>query len=179
MVDPVVFSLCAILFFLIGISVATLRPQQVVGHPWLVLAILALTSAAAVWTLVDFQERAFTITVDPASEPLIQRNDPGIPAYEQAKKDFGNDDLYVIAMETDDVFQQENLERLARLTDQLRRLPGIAEVESLTRVLFDPLRPRARKDRCLEADEACFPVIQTNWRAFEAVFLKIRFIAKY
>ena len=145
MVDPVVFSLCAILFFLIGISVATLRPQQVVGHPWLVLAILALTSAAAVWTLVDFQERAFTITVDPASEPLIQRNDPGIPAYEQAKKDFGNDDLYVIAMETDDVFEQENLERLARLTDQLRRLPGIAEVESLTRVLsirYDPERER-------------------------------------
>ncbi len=135
MIDPVSFGLGAAFFLLAGIALATLLPRRIIDHPWLVLAVLLGVSGAAVAVLVNFETREFTIDVDPASEPLIQRNDPGIPVYEQAKKDFGNDDVYVVAMETDDVFERENLERLARLTNELRRLPGISEVESLTRVL--------------------------------------------
>ena len=111
------------------------RPRAIVDHPFVVLATLVAVSAASVWVLLDFEKRRLTIDVDPASEPLIQRSDPGIPIYEQAKKDFGNDDVYVIAMETEDVFQRGNLERLSRLTEELLTLPGVASVESLTRVL--------------------------------------------
>ena len=135
MTDPLSFGLGAVLFFASGFALVLLRPRTIVGHPWAVMALLAVVSAAALFALVDFSERRFTIDVDPASEPLIQRNEPGIPVYAQAKKDFGNDDVYVVAMETEDVFARPHLERLERLTGALRGLPGVASVESLARVL--------------------------------------------
>ena len=133
--DPVSFALVATLALTTGIVIALVRPTTVIDNPEITVAILAAISVAVLFALVRTDPLGFTIDVDPASEPLIGRNDPGIPIYRRAIRDFGNDDLYVIAMETEDVFTEANLSTLMRLTNQLRRLPGVAEVESLARVL--------------------------------------------
>ncbi len=133
--DPVSFALMATFVLAAGITIALVRPLLVIDNPQITIAILAAISLAALAMLVRTEPIGFTIDVDPASEPLIGRNDPGIPIYQRAIRDFGNDDVYVIAMETDDVFTEDNLSTLVRLTGELRRLPGIAEVESLARVL--------------------------------------------
>jgi len=152
-IDPVVFGSCATLFFGLGLALVAIRPALMVHHPRSVLLLLGTVSVAALGALVDFGEGRFAIDVDPASEPLIRRNDPGIPIYEQAKKDFGNDDVYVVAMETDEVFKTEHLERLARLTGELRGLPGVASVESLAEVLsirWDPDRELVRVSKLMK-----------------------------
>lgn len=133
--DPVTFALSATLLLSVGIVMAVLRPTAVIDNAEVALGILAAVSCGALFALIRLEPLGFTIDVDPASEPLIQRNDPGIPIYHAATRDFGNDDVYVVAMQVDDVFTAENLETVRQLTNEIRRLPGIASVESLARVL--------------------------------------------
>ena len=84
------------------------------------------------------------IGVDPSSEPLLPTRDPGRAVYEQATLEFGDDDIYVVAIETDDVFTAENLARLRRLTRATRRLPGVRDAQSLVRVDHVWLNPRSQ-----------------------------------
>ena len=136
--SPLAFSLCAGGVVAAGLAVAHWRPGWVVDHPRKVLALVAAISLGAVAVLVRLDPLGFTISVDPASEPLIPSSDPGIPVYQQAVLDFGSDDVYVIAMEArgGDVFTHANLTMLRELTHRLRGLPGVAEVESLARVPY-------------------------------------------
>lgn len=135
LIEPATFALLATLFLVGGLTVALLWPDVVVDQPQIVMGVLTAVTIGAAAALVTVDPPGFTIDVDPASEPLIQRDDPGIPIYKSATDDFGNDDVYVIAMETDDVFSRDSLQVIERLTNGIRRLPGIAAVESLTRVL--------------------------------------------
>ena len=51
-------------------------------------------------------------------------------------REFGDDEVYVVAMETeDDVFRREHLERLRRLTDAIAQLPEVRRVQSLVDVV--------------------------------------------
>ena len=118
-IDPALFAPAASLALLIGLAIAALRPTAVVDYPCSVLAILAVCTIAAAATLVRVDPLGFTIDVDPASEPLIGRNDPGIPIYRDAVRDFGNDDLYMIAMEVEsDVFARKPQDVWQRLLDR-------------------------------------------------------------
>ncbi len=131
-IEPALFALGTGLALAAGLATAVWRPTWIVDHPRVVLAALAAITLIAAAMLVRFDPPGFTIDIDPASEPLIGRDDPNLPVYRGAVRDFGNDDLYVIAMHVeDDVFTRENLETIERLTQQIQRLPGIAEVESL------------------------------------------------
>ncbi len=135
MIAPLPFALLATLFLVGGLALAALRPALVVDHPRGILLVLAIVTLGAAAALVRLDPPGFTIDIDPASEPLLRRHDPARDVYARATASFGNDDVYVIAMETDDVFTRDNLETLQRLTGRLRQLPGIAAVESLTWVL--------------------------------------------
>ena len=137
-------------FFAAGIAVAFARPGWLVDHPRVALAVVAAISVGAVAGLIRLDPPRFRLTIDPASEPLIGRDDPGRPVYRQATRDFGSDDVYVIAMETDNVFTHENLTVLRELNRKLRGLPGIASVESLARALavrWDPEHELVSVDR--------------------------------
>jgi len=135
LIDAHAFGLGAASFIAGGLAWAWLRPQSVVRRANLVFALVAGVSAAALFALVRFDPPGLTIDVDPASEPLIDPADPGIPVYQRAIRDFGHDDLYVVVMESEDTFARENLEALHRLTHRLRGVPGVAQVQSLARVV--------------------------------------------
>lgn len=132
---------------------ALVRPAVVVDRPRLVLALLAVVSGAALVALVRLEPPWLSIGVDPATEPMISRTDPGVSVYEQATRDFGDDDLYVVAMEVTgagDVFSRSHLETLRSVTNGLRALPGVSRVESLARVPYvhwDAPRERVSIDR--------------------------------
>ena len=130
-----------LLFVLVSgvvLSSATLavfvRPRWVVDHPRSVLAVVALVTLIAAGAVFKPSWPFFRIELDPSSEPLLPVSDPGQDVYRQAVLDFGSDDIFVIAMETDDVFTAENLEVVRRVTDEVRRLDGVSTVESLLEV---------------------------------------------
>jgi len=153
-IDPIFFTLGASFALLAGLAVAQIRPATIVDFPKTVLALIVVVSLAAVAMLVRIDPPGFTIDVDPASEPLIGRSDPGIPIYRDAVRDFGNDDIFVVAMHTEtDVFTRPNLETIERITQQIRRMPGIAEVESIAWVLsvrYDPERDLVEVARLMD-----------------------------
>jgi predicted RND superfamily exporter protein len=112
-----------------------LRPAWFVDRPRATLAALAAVTLLACVPLFRFSPFGLTLQIDPSTEPLLPRGDPARAAYEEAVREFGDDEVFVVALETDDVFRREQLERLRRVTDAIARLPEVRSVQSLTDVI--------------------------------------------
>ena len=112
-----------------------LRPRFFVDWPRATLAALALVTLLACLPLFRLSPFGLTLRIDPSTEPLLPRGDPARAAYEEAVREFGDDEVFVVAMETDDVFRRDRLERLRRITDAIARLPEVRSVQSLTDVI--------------------------------------------
>jgi uncharacterized protein len=142
-VDPQRFALLATAVLGGGLWLAARRPQRVIDHPRVVLALLLAVTAAACAVLVRLDPPGLRLAIDPSTEPLLPAGDPSYDAYRRAVRDFGDDQVYVIAMECDDVFTAENLRALRRVGDRISRLDGVRRVDSLARVTYfrwDPER---------------------------------------
>ena len=83
-----------------------------------------------------FEPPGLALAIDPSTEPLLPTGDPARESYARAVREFGDDEVYVVAMETeDDVFRREHLLRLRRLTDAIAQLPEVRRVQSLVDVV--------------------------------------------
>jgi len=134
MLTPIQFSVLASAVLGAGAWVALRRPHWIVDRPWTVLGILALITLAFAAAMFRLHPFGFRIGIDASSEPLLVEDDPGEPVYQRAILDFGDDDIYVIAMEADDVFTHDNLTTLRGVSDEIRKLPGVRGTECLTNV---------------------------------------------
>ena len=86
--------------------------------------------------LVRLHPLGLALEIDPSNEPLLPLHDPAQASYGRAVRDFGDDEVYVVAMETDaGVFQLDALERLRRVNDEIARLPEVRRVQSLADVV--------------------------------------------
>ena len=106
---------------------------------------MLLASVCAVAALVAPSPLRVRIDLDPSSTPLLPADDPAAAGYRQAVLDFGDDEIFVIAMETDDVFTREDLTVLRDLSRALPKIPGVRSTESLVNVSIirnDPVRDR-------------------------------------
>ena len=133
-VDPTSFAVVATVAIAAGLLAAALRPSAIVRRPWIVLALLAVVTAGAGASLLRLDPVGIALTIDPSTEPLLPTGDPGVAIYRNAVRDFGGDQLFVIAMECDDVFRFENLTALRRAGDAISRIDGVRSVKSLMRV---------------------------------------------
>jgi hydrophobe/amphiphile efflux-3 (HAE3) family protein len=112
------------------------RPGVVIGHPRAVLAAVAALTLLAAVPLVRLDPPGFALEIDPSTEPLLPTGDPAREGYARAVREFGDDEVYVVAMETeDDVFRREHLERLRRVNDAIAQLPEVRRVQSLADVV--------------------------------------------
>ena len=68
------------------------------------------------------------LEIDPSTEPLLPRFDPARDAYSAAVREFGDDEVYVLAMQTDDVFRPERLHVLRRVHDAVAQMPEVRRV---------------------------------------------------
>ena len=134
MLTALQFGIASTVVLGLAAAVAVLRPTWIVDFPRTVLALLALVTLGFGVALVRPHPLGFRIGIDASSEPLLVENDPGEPVYERAILDFGDDDVFVIAMETDDVFTQPNLATLRSVSDEIQKLPGVRGTESLVDV---------------------------------------------
>jgi uncharacterized protein len=131
---PIEFSLLAGAVLGLGAWVALRRPAWIVDYPWTVLAVLGLITLGFAASMIQLDPLRFRIGIDASSEPLLPENDPGEPVYQRAILDFGDDDIFVIAMETDEVFTQPNLATLRGVSDEIKKLPGVRGAESVVSV---------------------------------------------
>ncbi len=102
------------------LSGVTRRPRM-----WLVLSVLFGT--------VFSEFNPFVRTVDNVDYFRLE-DDPAAAFYEEFKRVFGNDEFFVIAFETDNLFTAENLGLLRDITTDLEKLEEAEKVRSLANV---------------------------------------------
>ncbi|MCP4003657.1 MAG: MMPL family transporter [bacterium] len=132
MIDALNFAAVSTVLFAGLLSLVALRPVFVADHPRAVLILLGLISLAALAALIRPDPLGLRVGLDPSSAPLLPGDRVGQEVYRDALLDFGTDDVYVVAMQTEDVFTSSALATLRRVTDRIRRLPGVRGAESLT-----------------------------------------------
>lgn len=133
---PLPFAALLVVLFGAAFAAVAWRPALVVGHPRAVLAAVGLVTLLALVPLVALDPPRFTLEIDPSTEPLLPADDPARATYAQAVREFGDDEVYVVAMETErGVFRHDALARLRRVTDAIAQLPEVRRVQSLADVV--------------------------------------------
>jgi uncharacterized protein len=128
--DAPVYAIAALLAA--AIWAAWARPEGVVAHARLVLAGVVALTVAALFQLVDSRTGEIRIRLDSSEQPMMRTDDPAQDVYREAIANFGDDDVFVIAMETGDVFSADHLHALRSLSDGIRHIEGVRATESLT-----------------------------------------------
>ena len=98
--------------------------QFVLRHRVPVLALIALISAAGVWSLLNAK-------ISSSLGKLFLANSSAYDQYLARVKEFGSDEHLVIAFEEDDVLSAESLRRLHSVTLALRKSDGAGRIMSL------------------------------------------------
>ena len=102
--------------------------EAVVKLKWpIIIAVTVLTAFFA------YQFKDIKINADIISS--LPDDDPVALLYKNIGEEFGGNDLGMIVLETDDIFQKEVLEHIKQITDTLKYTDGISTVTSLTDVI--------------------------------------------
>ncbi|NMB13333.1 MAG: RND family transporter [Firmicutes bacterium] len=102
--------------------------RYVVEHPWLFIGI------NVVITLI-FAGFASTLVIDDDMMNYLPENDPVVETFREVGDLFQGNAVGAIMVETDDIFTNETLQHLDRLTDLCSRVHGVSSVVSLTNVM--------------------------------------------
>src|SRR5688500_10308231 len=87
-----------------AISWAWRSPRQVVRHGVAVLVAAAVLTVIALAAIVRPHPLGTRVRLDPSEEPMIAHDEPARAAYDEAVGAFGDDDVFIVGMRTDDVF---------------------------------------------------------------------------
>ena len=107
------------------------RPEWIVGKPWAVIGSLLLVSGLAGFELFRLEPPGVNLTLDPSTEPLLPAGDPGHDLYDSAVLDFGDDEVYVVAIECDEVFTEGCLRSIDELSTKIVQLREVRSISSL------------------------------------------------
>ncbi|MGM0415075.1 MAG: efflux RND transporter permease subunit [Bacillota bacterium] len=98
-----------------------------VKHPLIVILTIILLTFGAVYFA-----RNVTMTTD--IKDFFPEDDPRVKTYEQVEEIYGSGEYIMVALETDDIFNQETLENIDRLSREFEELQGVSSVQSLTAI---------------------------------------------
>ena len=113
----------------------------VARRPGVVLLLTGVLVLLAVPGVVDPRTGELRLWVDPSINRLLSADDPAVEFYETVRKRFGNDEIVLAVLELSDdaaltdVYDPDVLARVARASERLERLPGVARVLSLSTAL--------------------------------------------
>ncbi len=97
----------------------------VLRHPWSIIAIMMLFSAFFIYQTRD-------ITIEANTESFLKKGDPARITYNEFRQEFGTDEMVILVMQADDLFDPEFLGRLRALHfDIEENLPYATDVRSL------------------------------------------------
>ena len=72
------------------------------------------------------------LSIDASTEAFLHPNDPILKRYNEFKDQFGREDLIIIAIETENIFDVETLKKIELLHDTIEeKVPNIDEINSL------------------------------------------------
>lgn len=105
------------------------------------------------------------LTVDTSNEGFLHKDDPTLKTYNEFRDQFGRDEVIVLAISPDDLFDLKFLEKLKKLHEELEeKVPHLDEVTSLI---------NARNTRG-EGDELIVEDLFENWPQTKAELAAIK-----
>jgi predicted RND superfamily exporter protein len=103
-----------------------------------VLANVAITFVLGAWAL--------QLRIENSLESMLPTADPKVEYYNETRAIFGSDDVGVVGVRAADIFAPDTIEKIARVTDALGKVPGVEGVVSITNVV-DRASTSARRRR--------------------------------
>lgn len=108
------------------------------------------------------------ITIDTSTEGFLHKSDPALIRYEEFKRQFGQDEMILLAIKTKDIFDIKFLEKLNRLHVELKdNVPHLNDINSII---------NARNTRG-EGDELIVEDLFENWPQNKEELQKIKSLA--
>ncbi len=107
------------------------RPEWVVDRAPIAIALLLAVSGAAAAELFRLDPPGVHLLFDPSTEPLLPAGDPGHELYQSAVLDFGDDEVYVVAVECEEVFREDCLRALDALSTKIVQMKEVRSISSL------------------------------------------------
>lgn len=131
--------------------------RWITGHAVLVLVITALATLFALAQIVDLRSGAVRLQLDTSIEQMLPSGDESRTFYDRVRKLFGNDEtLLLVVHRPEGVFTSDVLAGVARLSERIETLGGVASVLSLSsapnvegvddELLIEPLFQEAPRD---------------------------------
>lgn len=96
---------------------------MVLDRPWIVIGAVTLLTVLAVTFLPRMQ-------FDASIDAMIPDDDPVLLDLQAVSEEFGSQELFFIAIESENVFTPATLRKIADLEAALQALPGVADVQS-------------------------------------------------
>ena len=81
---------------------------------------------------------AVHVRLDSSVENLLPQGDPENQYYEEVRRLFGSDEVGVIGLITDNIYTPEVVQKIKRLSDEIKKIEGVEDVISLTTAV-DPV----------------------------------------
>ena len=75
------------------------------------------------------------IRINPDIISYLPEEDPVVKVFNRIGEEYGGNQLAIIAIETDNIFNKETIERISYLTTQFRFVEGVSHVTSIANVL--------------------------------------------
>lgn len=102
--------------------------ELVIKHRKIIIFINVLVTLILGYSLTGLK-------INPDITSYLPKNDPVVKLFDYIGAEYGGNFLVLIALETDDIFNRETIERINYLTSQFKVVEGVNYVTSLTSVL--------------------------------------------
>jgi hydrophobe/amphiphile efflux-3 (HAE3) family protein len=102
--------------------------KAIVKLKWLIIAVVLGLTVFFGYHINDIRINSDIINSLPDDDPVAH-------LYKEIGKEFGGNDVGMIALETDNVYKTEVLEHVKQITDSLKQTEGVSTVTSLTDII--------------------------------------------
>lgn len=102
--------------------------KSIIKFRWLIVSLVLVLTL-----FFGYQMRNLTINSDIFSS--LPDSDPAASLYKQIGEEFGGNNMGLIVLETENVFNRETLEHIRQITDSLKIIQGVSTVTSLTNII--------------------------------------------
>jgi predicted RND superfamily exporter protein len=75
------------------------------------------------------------IKINPEIFSYLPKSDPAVKLFDYIGEKYGGNYLAIVALEADDIFNKETIEKIKELTNEFKLIDGVSYVTSLTNVL--------------------------------------------
>jgi predicted RND superfamily exporter protein len=106
--------------------------ELVSRYTGLTLILFFALTAVSLTAIVDPTSGKLRLEIDPSADRLFSENQSAKQFYDRTREIFGSDETLIITLAADNIFTQETLDTIGRLTDRISEISAVHHVVSLS-----------------------------------------------